>query len=226
VAEDAVSVLILAGGRSRRMGQDKIWMELDGRPLIEWVVRRVLPVAGEILLSANAPGRLAAFADSLRGQGVPSRIVADSFAGAGPLAGLHAGLSVARCELLLALAADMPFVSLALAARMIELAPGFDAVVPQMPVSATAEPSWEPLHALYRRSCLPAIETRLAVGERQMTCFLPHVRTRAITAEECDLLDPARLSFFNVNTIEDWRAAQRLAAEHGLLATRDGEVWE
>jgi molybdopterin-guanine dinucleotide biosynthesis protein A len=74
-AGEALSVLILAGGRSRRMGQDKVWLELDGAPLIEHVVRRVLPLAAEILFSANAPERFAALARTLP---VPGR------GGAGP----------------------------------------------------------------------------------------------------------------------------------------------
>lgn len=207
-----LSVLILAGGRSQRMGQDKLWMALDGVPLVERVVQRVLPVAGEVLFSANAPERFAALARTLRAQGVASQVVTDLFPGAGPLAGIHAGLAAAHHDMLLALAADMPFVNLALVAGMIGMAPTFDAVVPQIARPETGEPAWEPLHALYRRSCLPAITPRLAAGERRVQCFLPDVRVRAVTADEIARLDPAGLSFFNVNTPDDWRRALRLAA--------------
>ncbi len=209
MAEPAVSVLILAGGRSRRMGQDKVWMALDGVHLVERVVRRVLPIAGEVLFSANAADPFAQLASTLP---VPGRVVADLFPGAGPLAGIHAGLSAARCDLLLALAADMPFVNLALVRHMIGLAQGFDVVAPQMPHPTTGELAWEPLHALYRRSCLPAIAARLAAGERRVFCFLPDVRTRPLTLAEITPFDPELLSFFNVNSPDDWTSAQRLAA--------------
>jgi molybdopterin-guanine dinucleotide biosynthesis protein A len=210
-----LSVLLLAGGRSRRMGQDKVWLALDGVSLVERVVRRVLPVAGEILFSASAPEPFAALVSALREQGVPARVVTDRFPGAGPLAGIHAGLTAARHDLLLALAADIPFVNLALIEQMIGLASGFDAVVPHVPHPTTGELTWEPLHALYRRSCLPAIETRLAAGERQVLCFYPDIRTRSVTVEEIACCDPDGLSFLNVNTPEDWQRAQRLIAERG-----------
>lgn len=207
-----LSVLILAGGRSRRMGQDKVWLMLDGVPLVERVVQRVLPVAGEVLFSANAPARFEALAAALRDQGIASQVVADLYPGAGPLAGIHAGLAAAHHDIVLALAADMPFVNLALIAGMVGLAPGFDAVVPQIAHPATGELTWEPLHALYRRSCLPAIAARLAAGERRVQCFLPDVRVRAVTVDEIVRFDPTGLSFFNVNTPDDWRQALELAA--------------
>lgn len=206
-----LSVLILAGGRSQRMGQDKIWMALDGVPLVERVVRRVLPVAGEILFSANVSEPFAALTGALNGQGVAAQVVADLYPGAGPLAGIHAGLSAARHDLLLAVAADMPFVNLALVAWMAALAPGFDAVVPQAPHPETGALAWEPLHALYRRSCLPAIAARLAAGQRRVQCFLPDVQVRAVAVQEAARFDPTGLSFFNVNTPADWQRAQALS---------------
>ena len=136
----------------------------------------------------------------------------DRFPGAGPLAGLHAGLRAARCDLLLAVAGDMPFVNPALVAHLVELMPGFDAVVPELPHPRTGEPVKEPLHAIYRRSCLGAVAARLAAGERPMVGFLPDVRVRVVPPDEIRSIDPDFRSFFNVNTPEDWRAAERLLA--------------
>ncbi len=204
------TLLILAGGRSRRMGQDKLWLMLDGVPLVERVIRRVLPLVAEVLLSANDRPRFAALAGRLAAEGVPARVVADLHRGAGPLAGLHAGLIAARHDLLLALAADMPFVSLTLIEHMAGLAGGFDAVVPWLPSPNTGELAWEPLHALYRRTCLPAVEARLAAGERRVTSFYPEVQIRAITAEEVARYDPAGLSFLNMNTPDEWQRVQAL----------------
>lgn len=222
---EPLSLLILAGGRSRRMGQDKLWMMLDGVPLVEHAVRRVLPLAGEVLFSSRgealpegsgrgeaASGRsaspLQALADRLTAEGSPARVVPDIYPAAGPLAGLHAGLAAARHDLVLALAADMPFVNLALIESMMGLAEGFDAVVPLIP-GPDGDLAWEPLHALYRRGCLPAVTTRLAAGERRVNSFLPDVQTRAVMAEEIAVYDPLRMSFFNVNTPEDWKTMQR-----------------
>ena len=209
-----LTVLILAGGRSRRMGQDKIWLPLgaDGVPLIERVVARVRPLAGEFLFSANAPEPFDALVSPLRDQGVPAQVVPDRFPGAGPLAGLHAGLSAARCDLLLAVAGDMPFINPALVAHLVALMPGFDVVIPELPHPRTGEPVKEPLHAIYRRSCLVAVAARLAAGERPMVGFLPDVRVRIVGPDEIRDFDPDFRSFFNVNTPEDWDAAEELLA--------------
>ena len=159
------------------------------------------------------PERFEVLAAGLRGQGVPTRVVPDLYPGAGPLAGLHAGLSAARCDLLLAVAGDMPFVNPALVAYLVEVMPGFDVAIPELPHPRTGEPVKEPLHALYRRRCLTAVAARLAAGDRQMIGFLPDVRVRVVPPDEIRHFDPDFRSFFNVNTPEDRSAAERLLAE-------------
>lgn len=202
---EPLSVLILAGGRSRRMGRDKVWLDLDGQPLVERVARRVLPLADEVIFSTRTPDRFVALQNAL---GVPAQIVEDQYPGAGPLAGIHAGLKVARHDLLLALAADMPFVSLPLLTYLRNLAAGYDIVAPQIPRRDTGELAWEPLHALYRRTCLPAIERRLSAGDRVVFGFFPDAHTRVALPDEIQRFDPDFLSFFNINTPEDWERGQ------------------
>jgi molybdopterin-guanine dinucleotide biosynthesis protein A len=216
VGGQGLTVLILAGGRSRRMGQEKIWLPLgadaDAVPLIERVVARLRPLAEEFLFSANAREPFDALVSSLHSQGIPAQVVSDRYPGAGPLAGLHAGLTAARCELLLAVAGDMPFINPALMRHLVALMPGFDAVVPELPHPRSGEPVREPLHALYRRSCLEAVAARLAAGERPMVSFLSDVRVRIVAPDEIRDFDPDFRSFFNVNTPEDWHAAEQLLA--------------
>jgi molybdopterin-guanine dinucleotide biosynthesis protein A len=208
VSTEPVTVLILAGGRSRRMGRDKLWLELNGQPLVAHVVERVRLLADEIIFSTGQQDRFAELSQHL---GLPTQIVSDDLPGAGPLAGLAAGLSAARNELVLALAADMPFVSLPLLAYMRALAAGYDAVLPLLP-DAAGELRREPLHAFYRRTCLDAIGRRLAAGTYQVVSFLPDVRVRDVSLAEVRQFDPDRLSFFNVNTPEDWRNGLEIAA--------------
>ena len=149
---------------------------------------------------------------SLRGQGILAQVVPDRYPGAGPLAGLHAGLSAARCDLLLAVAGDMPFINPPLVAHLVALMPGFDVVIPELPHPRTGEPVKEPLHAIYRRSCLSAVAARLVAGERQMISFLSDVRVRTVGPDEIRDFDPDFRSFFNVNTPADWRAAEQMLA--------------
>jgi molybdopterin-guanine dinucleotide biosynthesis protein A len=204
-----LSLLILAGGKSTRMGQDKAWLMLDGRPLVMRVIDRVLPLVDEVLVSTNQPD---AFGAWLPGLPVPTHTVADRYPGAGPLAGLHAGLLAACCDLVLTLATDMPFVDPTLIRFLADLAAGadIDAVVPQIRSPETGQIGPEPLHAIYRKSCLPAIEGCLKANQRRVVSFLDRVRVRVVSPDEIRPYDPRFLSFVNVNTPKDWSDAQRM----------------
>jgi molybdopterin-guanine dinucleotide biosynthesis protein A len=203
-----LSLLMLAGGKSTRMGQDKAWLMLDGRPLVMRVIDRVLPLVSEVIVSTNQPD---AFDAWLPGLPVPACTVADRYRGAGPLAGLHAGLLAAHHDLVLALATDMPFVNSALIRYLAELATGadLDAVVPRIPSPETGQIGLEPLHAIYRRSCLPAIEGCLEADQRRVVSFLDQVRLRVVSPDEIRPHDPLFRSFANINTPQDWSDAQR-----------------
>ena len=202
-----LSVLILAGGHSTRMGRDKAWLILDGQPLAERVARRVLPLADELIFSTNRPEQ---FRWLVRALPLPVQLVPDQHPNAGPLAGLYAGLGAAANDLVLMLAVDMPFVNLELLRYMVQIAEGYDAVVPQVPKAKSPELAQEPLHALYRRTCLPAVARHLAAGQRRMVSFLPDVNTRFVLPEEIIPFDPNYLSFSNINTPEEWAQARRV----------------
>jgi molybdenum cofactor guanylyltransferase len=201
-----LSALILAGGRSRRMGKNKVWLPFEGRPLIEHVALLIAPLASELIISTDATEP---FSELARRLPLPMKMALDHFRGAGPLAGLHAGLAVAENDLVLLVAADMPFINLHLIQHFIQLAEGFDATVPLVPVANAASPLPEPLHALYRQSCLSAIEARLNAHQRRLVSFFPDVRTRYVTPAEIAAIDPDFLSFTNLNTPEEWTAAQQ-----------------
>ncbi len=206
---EPLSVILLAGGKGSRIGLDKPFLGYQGELLILRLARRVLPIAAELIFSANDVDQYAALAWVLRGT-VPVRAVADNYPNAGPLAGLEAGLFAARHDLALLLAADMPFVSLPLLEYMRGLAAEYDVVVPRVPDPQTGDVSHEPLHAFYRRSCLPAIAHQLAAGRRRVISFLSEVRVREVPPEEAAQFDPEGLSYFNINTPGDWERAQRL----------------
>jgi len=208
-AGDRFSALILAGGNSTRLGQDKAWLPLAGQPLIQRLIDRLLPLVAELVISTNRPEDFMGLQASLP---CPLTLVPDQQVGIGPLAGLFAGLRAARHPLVFALAVDMPFVNPLLLRHMATLAEGYDAVVPRVPVPGKEALQPEPLHALYRRTCLPAIEQHLAAGHRQVISFLPDVQTRYLIPAEIVLFDPHYLSFFNINTPADWERARQMAA--------------
>jgi molybdopterin-guanine dinucleotide biosynthesis protein A len=207
--EEGISALILAGGRSTRMGQDKAWLQFGGVPLVEHTARRVSPLVDELIFSTDQP---IPFEPLLRRLPLPVQVVSDETPGAGPLAGIAAGLGAATFDLVLVLAVDMPFVQLRLLSHMATLAVDYEAVVPGMRHSTSDELVAEPLHAFYRRSCLAPISAHLQAGHRRVVSFLPDVRTCWISAAEIARFDPDFMSFHNLNTPADWDLATRWLA--------------
>ncbi|MBC8447885.1 MAG: molybdenum cofactor guanylyltransferase [Chloroflexi bacterium] len=194
-----ISGIVLAGGQSQRMGTDKALLQMDGQPLIGWVLERLQQLSDDLIIVAK---------DTAPYTHLGARLVTDAYPGQGVLVGLHAGLKAARYPRALAVACDMPFLDLRLLRYMIVAGRGHDAVLPRI----GGYP--EPLHGLYRvKSCLPAIEQALDSGQFKMTSFLPSVQVRYVEEHEVGLFDPQHLSFFNVNTPEDWERGQKLARQ-------------
>jgi len=147
-----LTVAVQAGGRSSRMGSDKALLRLDGIPLIERLLQRVSGLGEEILITTNRPQDY---------QYLGLRMASDPEPGAGALHGLHTALEAARGQTVLVLACDMPFVSRPLLEHMLRLAEAADLVVPRR------GGEYEPLHAVYSKGCLPALEAALQQGERR-----------------------------------------------------------
>ncbi len=210
------SGIIVAGGASRRMGRDKAFIDLKGKPLVARVLEQVQAVCSETIIVANDREAFAPF-------GV--QVVGDTFPGKGSLGGIFTGLQAAREPYALAVACDMPFLDARLLRYLISLAPGFDAVVPraldpssklQRVPNATAarvgertarEQALHPFHAVYAKSCLASMHARLEKDDLRMIGFFKAVKVRIVEAQEIDRFDPSHLSFFNVNTPEDLRIA-------------------
>ncbi len=220
-----VSALILAGGKSRRMGRDKALVQVEGEPTIARVIARVKPISTDIMIVANDHDAYARF-------GV--KIVGDIYRDMGSLGGIYSGLLAAQEEYALALACDMPFVNPDLLRYLVSLTPGYDVVIPRVsnisgkkPHSNTngAETSrafakdrdLHPLHAVYSKRCLPPMNACLLAGDLRVIGFFDQVRLRIVEPAEVERFDPEHLSFFNMNTPEDLAAIGRL----GNQAMRD-----
>jgi molybdopterin-guanine dinucleotide biosynthesis protein A len=194
-----LSVAVQAGGQSRRMGEDKALKPFLGRPLIERVVRRLEPIADELLITTNQSG----IYDFLK-----VRQESDVRPGFGPLGGLYTALATAQHPIVGVVACDMPFASapLVVASAGILLDDRADVVIAESPEG------FEPLHAIYRRdTCLPAIEASLDSRELRMISWFPRVKLRRLTREELERYDPDGLAFWNVNTPEEFEEAEKRA---------------
>jgi molybdopterin-guanine dinucleotide biosynthesis protein A len=172
------SLLVLAGGESRRMGRPKAWLKVGDTYLLRYVVNRLAPAFSDVMVSFAEPEQLE--------QPVPYRVVFDRKPSAGPLAGLEAGLAAAREEVMFAVACDMPYVTLELAQAAVAAARSCDAAIPRV----DGRP--EPVCGAYRRTALPAIAGALNAGQLKA----------ADVAESLDVtwlegLDPAQLLSLN-----------------------------
>jgi molybdopterin-guanine dinucleotide biosynthesis protein A len=178
------------------MGRDKALVQLGGQPLIAHLLASVEDLGDEVLITTNEP-------EAYRRFGV--RLASDPVPGAGALEGLHTALAAARGDQVLILACDMPFVRRPLLEHMLGRTPEADIVVPYR------DGRYEPLHAVYRReACLPPLRSALEAGEKRMISFFSEVRVLTIESPEIRRFDPEELSFFNVNTPEDLREAERM----------------
>ena len=144
------SLLVLAGGDSRRMGRPKAWLEVGDTYLLRYVADRLAPAFSEVVVSFAEPEQLE--------QPVPYRIVFDRKRSAGPLAGLESGLVAAKTDLVFAVACDMPYVTQELAAVAVAASRGCDAAI------ARVDGRVEPVCAAYARSALPKITRALNEG--------------------------------------------------------------
>ncbi len=177
------TLLVLAGGESRRMGRPKAWLEVGETTLLRWMVERLGPAFSEVMVSFAEPEQIEAL--------VPYRLVFDRKHAAGPLAGIEAGLTVARHEVTFAIACDMPYVTRAVAEMAVAAARGCDAAMPRV----GGRP--EPVCAAYRRSSLPAVTAALDAG-------------RLKASDLCDQLDVTWLEgldpdlFRSLNTLDDY----------------------
>jgi molybdopterin-guanine dinucleotide biosynthesis protein A len=184
----ALSVAIMAGGKSSRMGTDKAFVPFEGRPLIETVIEQVTGLGEELILIANQPEQYAHI-------GVP--IFGDVYPDHGPLGGIYTAVHHARHPHTLIVACDMPWLNRSLLEYMISLRETADIIVPRW------EQFPEPLHAIYNKACLPPIETNLKAQRLKITTFFSKVSVRFVSKTEIQRFDSDGRSFANINTPDD-----------------------
>lgn len=196
---------VMAGGRSERYGSAKALAAVGGEPIIARV-SRALGAAGTDVVVLTGDAEVAAAA------GAPAR--PDAVPGLGALGGIHAGLLWAREEDrpgILAVGCDMPFLSVPLLERIIDLSQGapLDVVAPE----GGGPRDIEPLCAWYGVACLEAIERAIGRGDHRMIGFHANVRVARIPIADVERFGPLDRIFLNVNTPDDRERAEALARE-------------
>ena len=188
--------IVLAGGRSTRMGQDKASLPFGDDTLLTRAIRLVGSVADEVIVVVQSEQ-----GSSNLALGLPVRVVFDPIENLGPLAGIAAGLAASNSDLNLIVACDMPLIKPAVLRRLVELCGDADICVPVVGAQAS------PLCAVYRSSVASAAQALLATGERRAMRLLDQVLTKRVDAALFRDLDPHLESFVSCNTPEELQAA-------------------
>ncbi|MDH2917107.1 MAG: molybdenum cofactor guanylyltransferase [Gallionella sp.] len=181
------TAVILTGGDSRRMGQDKATLLLGEHSLLQHVITLVQPMFSDIIISVRQPR-----ADVTLPQ------VCDDPNHRGPLAGLAAGLQNAKTPWVFAVACDMPFIDHAVIERLAQFREGFQAVVPMV------QGYPQPLLAFYSAACLAeVIECLHGGGKHSLRELLDRLQVRYVSEDELRMADSALRSFVDLDTPED-----------------------
>ena len=210
-----VTGVILAGGQSRRMGANKALMQLGSDSLIEHVIRRMRHVVDELLLITNSPAEYTHLHVPMHGDIIPDT---------GALGGIYTGLTHASQDTVLCVACDSPFLNPNLLVYLASVLGEYDAVMPytysrrQMPScrnketgvtnpSDNGQVTLQTLCAAYSKRCLPIIESMLRESELRVHALQERAHIKRISPEVWQAFDPEGMSFFNINTPEDFESA-------------------
>jgi molybdopterin-guanine dinucleotide biosynthesis protein A len=196
-----IGYIILAGGKSKRLGRNKINEVIGGITLLNRVVNVLSAFNGEIILVTAEDSSLP---DTFTYAKISK--VQDLYPGKGMIGGIITGLSASKNFYNLVVAADMPFLNPVLIRYMISNAKGNDLV------AYKNQNELEPLHAIYTKNCLPILE-EIMLKDRRIFELLGQVKVRYLSPAEINQYDPKKISFFNVNTESDLRIANEIAAK-------------
>ena len=210
-----VTGVILAGGKSRRMGQNKALIQLGDDSLIGHVIRRMHRVTDELLLITNTPTEYAHLNVGMHGDIIPDT---------GALGGIYTGLTYASYDTVLCIACDSPFLEPKLLTYLVSVLGEYDAVMPytyssrQTPFCRNTDiGGTNPTHdgqiilqtlcAAYSKRCLPIIELMLQESELRVHALQERAYIKRVSPEVWREFDPEGMSFFNINTPEDFERA-------------------
>ena len=192
------SVIILCGGRSRRMGKDKGSLVLNDKPMLIHVLDTVLEIADEIVLVLRDQDQIDKYKPILKDINVPLKIVIDEIKDQGPLVGILTGLSHIKSEYAQILPCDSPFISKSFVLKMFEIAgtKEFDAVVP-----IWDDGHIEPLHSIYKKDIVDIGKNLIKKERYNVKSLIDNLNVKYVDVEE---LDESTMSFRNLNTINDF----------------------
>ena len=188
-----LTVAIQAGGKSSRMGKDKSFVQINGRPMIEVIIEKVANLGDELIIITNKPAEYAHLHVTMFSDVYPEH---------GSLGGIYTAVYHAKYPYVLTVACDMPWLNPQLLQYMIGLKETADVIVPRWQNFS------EPLHAIYNKNCLTPIQQKLEAKQLKITKFYSDVAVRYVEKNEIERFDRNGRSFANINTPQDLKANQ------------------
>jgi len=192
-----LTAIILAGGKSSRIGsdKDKAILKLNGKRLIDIVISKLKHIVGDNIIIVGPPEKYPSY----------KQIVPDLFNQRGLLVGLYSGLKASASQYNLVVGCDMPFLKLELLQYMRDKIDSNDIIIPRY-----AKSYIEPLCAIYSKDCLSVMERNIEAGILSIRRIFPYLKVKYIEEKEIKRVDPELNSFFNINFKEDFIRAEEL----------------
>ncbi|KAB2332444.1 molybdenum cofactor guanylyltransferase [Bacillus mesophilum] len=189
--------IILAGGKSSRMGTNKALLQIDGKTVIERIAEELATIVDHVIVVTNTPEDYAF---------LQLPMIADRYIGKGPLAGIEAGLSLSATEKNLIVACDMPFISASLGSYLLSKLDDYQAAVPER------DGQKHPLFAAYRREARNCAEMFLKEEKLAIRNMLNYIQTVYIRVESMKI-PINELTLFNMNYPEEYKKAAQISSE-------------
>ena len=193
-----ITGVVLSGGKSLRMGENKAFIKIDGTPMIDRICALFQTFLKETIIVTNQREPYLY---------LKAKVFEDLIPDTGALGGLYTGLFYSSFPYSFVVACDMPYLNVQLITYLINQIERVDAVVPQ------TDDGLQPLHAVYSKSCIEAIQQTLQEGKKRITDFFPLIRVKTVKTHDLLPFDPQLESFINLNRPDDvtrYQTRQRL----------------
>jgi molybdopterin-guanine dinucleotide biosynthesis protein A len=194
-----ITGIILSGGKSIRMGENKAFIQIEGVPIIRRIYDLFKQLFQEVIIVTDQKDLFSNF---------DSRICSDLIPGKGALGGLYTGIFFSSFQHSFCVACDMPFIRKSLVQYLIENIDDADVIVPR------TKDGLQPLHAIYSKHCIDPIRKLIDAGRSKIIDLYCQVNVKIVDEKDFLCLDPGRESFINVNTPEELLSVRRDKESH------------
>jgi len=198
-SKEKITGIILSGGKSIRMGENKAFIQVEGVPIIKRIYDLFNELFQEVIIVTNQKDLFSNF---------DSKIYSDLIPGKGALGGLYTGIFFSSFHYSFCVACDMPFIKKSLVQYLIEGIDGEDVIVPR------TKDGLQPLHAIYSKNCVDPIRKIMEEGKSSIIDFYYQVNVKIVDEKDFLCFDPGGESFINVNTPDELRSIRRDKESH------------